>query len=269
MPIPPRPIPTPTPSLNSKPGSRPRPGSSVPRKSLAHSQLLPHLEWRSEVALLGDLPRSAPSHSAIRLVSRATAMHEKAETEKDRGGALRREVGIEGMIVEGKGRVKRGMSGLDLLQWVRVGMMADCGIFFFSMVATTATALGFDFVVNPCVLVLPDNPTSLLTASKGMTGTISPALSNTPNTPALLPTHPTEEEDDGWEHVPSSPLVEAEVEVEVGDDREDQGEDVIVLGEMEFEEVEAVDREGETSKGEVVSGRKVLSYAAVLGARKV
>ena len=138
------------------------------------------------------------------------------------------------------------------------------------MEATTATSLGFDFVVNPRVLVLPDNPTSLLTASKDLKRTCSPApLANTPNTPALLPTLTTEEEDDGWEHIPSSPLFEAETEGEVEVGREDQGEDVIVLGEMEFEEVEVLDRERVTSKGDVEAGREVLSYAAVLGGRRV
>lgn len=102
MPIPPRSIPTPAHN------TRTRPGSSLPRKSLPSSQLH-NLDWRSELALLGNLPRSAPSNPGIRVVEKAKALREKAEAEKDRGEAARREVGIEGMILEGKGRVKRGM----------------------------------------------------------------------------------------------------------------------------------------------------------------
>lgn len=42
-------------------------------------------------------------------MDKAKALRDKAGMERDRGGAFRREVDIEGMIV-GKGRVKRGKS---------------------------------------------------------------------------------------------------------------------------------------------------------------
>jgi len=98
MPIPPPPKPHPNPS---------RPGTSVPRKSLPLSNLHT-LDWRSELALLNDLPRSAPSNPGIRVVEKARAVREKVEAARDRGEASRREVDLGGLITEGKGRVKRG-----------------------------------------------------------------------------------------------------------------------------------------------------------------
>ncbi len=96
---------------------------------------------------------------------------------------------------------------------------------------------------------------------------ISPALSGTPATPALVPTHVTEEEDDGWEHVPSSPYLEAERRRDNGDMSED--EDVIVLGELELEvELEALDMK-DVEKRQNPGATKGLSYAAALAARKV
>lgn len=119
-------------------------------------------------------------------------------------------------------------------------------------------------MTKPTVLVLPDNSTSLLTASKGFKCSPVPALSNTPLTPSLLPTQTVEDEDEGWEHVPSSPRLEAETL----DGMEGEDEDVIVLGELELErELEALDMRGDAKKRK--SGeRKGLSYAAALGATR-
>ena len=73
-----------------------------------------------------------------------------------------------------------------------------------------------------------------------------------------------EDEDEGWEHVPSSPHLEA------GEDHADEDE-VIVLGELELDdELDAVDVKTEAKfrpeDGE--KGKKGLSYAAALGMNK-
>ena len=100
MPIPPRPIPA---SNRPSTSTRMRPGSSVPRKSL---QSLDKLDWRSEISLLNDThSRSLPPSSGVKVVDQIKEQTAKA-TEANNGAV---EVGIEGLIEEGKGkREKRG-----------------------------------------------------------------------------------------------------------------------------------------------------------------
>jgi len=133
-------------------------------------------------------------------------------------------------------------------------------------------------VVNPTVLALPDDtasssviPTSLLTASKGIKSRHCPALSpspaatalsRSPGTPALLPTHLAEDDDEGWEHIPSSPHHSAEGD---RDEEMSEDEDVIVLGELELEdELEELDLSREVKGEKERRGTKGLSYAAAL-----
>ena len=122
-------------------------------------------------------------------------------------------------------------------------------------------------MVKPIVLALPEeaqsNPTSLLTATQGTKMNIPNPYTNTPDTPTSTPSLVSaqvveDEEDEEWEHVLSSPQLEAE------DNLETEDEDVIVLGELEMEdEKEVIDVE-KGGKAKV----KGLSYAAVLGAGK-
>ncbi|WVQ84327.1 hypothetical protein IAT38_006479 [Cryptococcus sp. DSM 104549] len=294
MPIPPRPIPT-------RPTQRqraPRPGSSVPRKSLPTTQQ--HLDWRAEVALLGEVgARSVPGRLGGLRGGKGVSpvgspggspgggeAHGQGQGQgQDDGVKGRREVGLEGLIADGRGKREKR--------------------------TTTATTLGFDFIPNPSVLALPDDPTpaptgtpkgkgtsSLLTASKSTpssaTRAATPNLAGTPTTPALLasPSSGSEtepesdsgaDEFDDWEHIPS---VSVSSHGERGRDENvdsDGEEDVIVLGEMDLEEeveslgvgVERValettvvkGKEGKAGKADKGKRGKGKSYAAVaLGA---
>lgn len=74
-------------------------------------------------------------------MEKAKALREKVEAGKDRGAAARREVELESLIIEGKGRVKKGLFSLgrssrkDLLMctsyfgyepWFRLCDETDC-----------------------------------------------------------------------------------------------------------------------------------------------
>ena len=128
------------------------------------------------------------------------------------------------------------------------------------MVATTATSLGFDFIPNPSIMVLPDTiPTAITMKHKLSTSSNTPSpLSATPNTPALIPTQQEkdvdEEEDDDWDHL--TELDESKLAHD-GDDG-----DIIVLGDIELE-----GHEEEVGKGKEMSmgQKRDKTYAAVLG----
>lgn len=118
------------------------------------------------------------------------------------------------------------------------------------MTATTATALGFDFVSNPTVIALPDAaPTAAKPTIAGRVehrGRASPTLTNTPSTPGLLATRRSplgrsgseddmEDDDDDWEHI--NTLDDTNLrEEQLEDDGSQSEEDVIVLGELELED---------------------------------
>ncbi|WVR07767.1 hypothetical protein IAU60_004810 [Kwoniella sp. DSM 27419] len=270
MPIPPRPIPT---------HPRQRPGAAVPRKSLPSSSL----DWRSEVALLAEIgSRSVPSRiaspsSGIKIIDRAQLGQAKAKAkdQDEATGAGSREVALDRLIEDGKGkRAKR---------------------------ATTATTLGFDFIANPTILALPDDtpvytasagmstPSSLLSSSKALPAAIpahlkttvtqptlgaSPGspLANTPVTPGLIAqAHssvvPEESEDDDWEHIPA---LGEEDHSDTRSGAPEEEEDVIVLGELELEdELDRLTIEQKVDDarigGKALSNRGRGSYAAALG----
>lgn len=203
MPIPPRPIP----NHGPRGGMRAhRPGTSVPRKAMSAAvAAAQHLDWRAEVALLGEAsasasathhPRSAPllgvspgsgpgspstSGSGLRIVERMREVKQQKEREERakekealaavEDGASEQpsrtaEVSLEGLIAQSKGkREKRGESGHAGYQ-----TMADHA-------ATTATTLGFDFVPNPTVVALPD---SVDPAPPGPTATCNTPVAYSP-----------------------------------------------------------------------------------------
>jgi hypothetical protein len=129
------------------------------------------------------------------------------------------------------------------------------------IIATTATSLGFDFIPNPSIMVLPDTMPAAAIAMKHKLATSSNTpspLSATPNTPALIPTQQDrdvdEEEDDDWDHI--TELNESKCEPD-GDDG-----DIIVLGDIELEgHEEEVEKGKKMSMGE----KRDKTYAAVLG----
>ncbi|ORX40675.1 hypothetical protein BD324DRAFT_647594 [Kockovaella imperatae] len=250
MPIPPRPIP------NSQ---RVRPGTSVPRKSLV---ALDRVDWRSEISILTDYPRSLPtgSISGVRL-EKALPKPSSVEAASSASRNVKREVDMESLIADSLGKREKR--------------------------STTATTLGFDFVPNVSIVALPDDPApsssrstpSLLTQTKSIPGAFpskgraSPALSVTPATPALIPHRPQAEEEeddlDEWEHVDALREPSEEEEREGADSQSE--EDVIVLGELELEdEFDQVDQRRE-KKHAAKSGfglgkaRHGLTYAAALG----
>ncbi|WWD19544.1 hypothetical protein CI109_104005 [Kwoniella shandongensis] len=271
MPIPPRPIPTSGRTAhrpNQAHRSSPRPGAAVPRKSLP---LTSSLDWRAEVALLNELGPGSAGKGARSVPVSSKIGSKVKEKEKEVEG--KREVGLEGLILDGRGKREKR--------------------------ATTATTLGFDFIPNPSVLALPDTspfpnnpkPSSLLTTSKSITSGSnrpSPAiaaasaspLAGTPMTPGLLARSTSdaedEEDDDGWEHVQ---LDSTEREMDDENVNSDGEEDVIVLGDLELELEEDMQQLGlgETNdksplgsksrgKREGKSTKETVSYAAALGA---
>ena len=266
MPIPPRPIPN---------SNRARPGSAVPRKSLAS---LDKLEWRAEISLLNDhAARSLPTPASGVTLSKVRQVHAALPVNE----AARREVGLESLIAEGAGkRPKKGTSKRDCQ-----AVIADI------QKATVATTLGFDFIPDSTITPLPDNvpalaprpATSLLTQSK-TSSLILPAqtkqyshplssLSNTPETPGLLPHTSSGDDLDEWEHVEM--LSEAEHSPSRDDEDSLSEDDVIVLGEMELDD--EFDRvQAKRSKRHAEHVVKVTSkihsgvtYAAAVGIAKV
>ena len=113
--------------------------------------------------------------------------------------------------------------------------------------ATTATSLGFDFIQNPTILALPDDPITNTAAGRSVP-------TPTPRTPALEPSlaNEQEDEDDDWEHISGAHTRE----------EGDEG-DIILLGELELEH--AVTGAGEGAK-EGKGKAEVKSYAAAVGA---
>ncbi|OCF61202.1 hypothetical protein L486_00848 [Kwoniella mangroviensis CBS 10435] len=262
MPIPPRPIPVHHPRHpHHSRQTRPKPGSSVPRKSGITSS---SLEWRAEIALLNELgPKSVPlplhlsgngngNSKGVKMVNKKDNESEKDVKEGEMVG--RREVGLRELIDDGRGKREKR--------------------------ATTATTLGFDFIPNPTILTLPDidadssfnkkKSSSLLTISKSSPiGPSSTPLENTPLTPGLLPQPSSspepepgpeledEDQEDDWEYIPS-----LSSQRNVVDNEDDH--DIIILGELELED--DGDLKGCNSKmGTKDNGIKNLSYADILG----
>ena len=126
------------------------------------------------------------------------------------------------------------------------------------MEATTATSLGFDFITNPSIVALPEYPTSAINVKPKLSLSSATPLAATPNTPALIPTQPEEEEDDDWDHITEFQESKGSA-MSKGD--EDDG-DIIILGEMELEEVVAEKRD---AKGKGGKSKKDKTYAAVVG----
>jgi hypothetical protein len=125
------------------------------------------------------------------------------------------------------------------------------------MVATTATSLGFDFIPNPSIMALPEYPSSAINVKSKLTPSNATPLAATPNTPALIPTQP-EEEDDDWDHI--TEFQETKGAAPKGD--EDDG-DIIILGEIELEEVVAVKDKSDV-KGKGGKLKKEKTYAGAV-----
>ena len=125
------------------------------------------------------------------------------------------------------------------------------------MEATTATSLGFDFITNPSIVALPEYSTSAINVKPKLSLSNATPLAATPNTPALIPTQPEEEEDDDWDHITEFQETKGSP-MSKGD--EDDG-DIIILGEMELEEVVA---EKKDLKGKGGKSQKEKTYAAVV-----
>ncbi|WWD03558.1 hypothetical protein V865_001612 [Kwoniella europaea PYCC6329] len=259
MPIPPRPIPVHHPRHpHHARQTKPKPGSSVPRKSGITSS---SLEWRAEIALLNELgPKSVPlplhlsgngNSKGVKMIHKKDNENEKDTNDGEMGG--RREVGLRELIDDGRGKREKR--------------------------ATTATTLGFDFIPNPTILTLPDTDSSpspngkksssLLTISKSSPiGPSSSPLENTPLTPGLLPQPSSspepgpeledEDQEDDWEYIPS--LSSQRNVVDNDDDH-----DIIILGELELED-DVDHRECNSKMGKkAIDIKKKISYADVLG----
>ena len=157
------------------------------------------------------------------------------------------EIGIGELVLDGLGRrEKRGESPFF--------DMYDEGL----RVATTATSLGFDFITNPSIMALPEYPTSAINVNNKLCPSNATPLAATPNTPALIPTQP-EEEDDDWDHI--TEFQENKRAAVEGD--EDDG-DIIILGEIELEEMVAMKDKSDV-KGKGGKLKKEKTYAAVVG----
>ena len=126
------------------------------------------------------------------------------------------------------------------------------------MEATTATSLGFDFITNPSIVALPEYPTSAIDVKPKLSLASATPLAATPNTPALIPTQPEEEEDDDWDHITEFQETKGSA---MGKGDEDDG-DIIILGEMELEEAVTEQRDLKGKGGKL---KKEKTYAAVVG----
>ena len=127
------------------------------------------------------------------------------------------------------------------------------------MIATTATSLGFDFIPNPSIMALPEYPTSAINVKTKLSPPNTTSLAATPNTPALIPTQPEEEEDDDWDHI-----TEFQENKGAAVQRDEDDGDIIILGEIELEEVVAHKQKNDV-KGKGGKLKKEKTYAAVLG----
>jgi hypothetical protein len=76
----------------------------VPRKSMMASANIHAIDWRSVVALLGDMPRSLPVNGA-----KSVGMVAKLEPRKESPQGQKMELELEGLVEAGKGR--RGRIG--------------------------------------------------------------------------------------------------------------------------------------------------------------
>lgn len=186
MPIPPRPIP----NHGPRGGVRAhRPGTSVPRKAMSAAvAAAQHLDWRAEVALLGEAstssahPRSAPllgvspgsgpgspsasgSGSGLRIVERMR----EVKQEKEREEKAKEKEALAAAATDGDGpddqpsrTTEVSLEGLIAQskgkreKRSKSCSSSACRARLISA-ATTATTLGFDFVPNPTVVALPDS----------------------------------------------------------------------------------------------------------------
>lgn len=173
------------------------------------------------------------------------------------------EVGLEALIEEGKGRREKRGEHTCTCEMVETG---GC-----SRAATTATALGFDFIANPSITALPDDVPAATAIPARVHSKTTADLEATPQTPGLLPQRvdaqededEDEDEDDGWERISAY----CDDDVRAPDAAELESglyDDLIVLGELELEDpVEAAEARAE-DKG-TKKGRGKVSYAAALG----
>lgn len=162
---------------------------------------------------------------------------------------------------------RSGVKPLWLLDNVgREGTIADSGL-----IATTATSLGFDFIPNPSILVLPDHPDQPPhpTTKPGISPT---SLGVLPGTPALIPTRVEEQdaeddEDDDWEHISEAGQKSDRGEKCQTEEEDGEEGDMIFLGELELEE--CVDEHNGPKKEHLIKMKGGKSYAAAVGTMKV
>jgi len=108
-------------------------------------------------------------------------------------------------------------------------------------------------------MALPEYPSSAINVKPKLSPSNATPLAATPNTPALIPTQPEEEEDDDWDHI--TEFQENKRAAVEGD--EDEG-DIIILGEIELEEVVAVkDKSNVNGRGGKL--KKEKTYAGAVG----
>jgi hypothetical protein len=105
-------------------------------------------------------------------------------------------------------------------------------------------------------MALPEYPSSAINVKPKLTPSNATPLAATPNTPALIPTQP-EEEDDDWDHI-----TEFQERKGAAAGSEDDG-DIIILGEIELEEVVAV-KDKSNGKGKGGKLKKEKTYAGAV-----
>jgi hypothetical protein len=111
-------------------------------------------------------------------------------------------------------------------------------------------------------MALPEYPSSAINVKPKLSPSNATPLAATPNTPALIPTQPQEEEeDDDWDHI--TEFQETKGAAVKGD--EDDG-DIIILGEIELEEVVNVkDKNNSKGKGKGGKLKREKTYAGAVG----
>jgi hypothetical protein len=108
-------------------------------------------------------------------------------------------------------------------------------------------------------MALPEYPSSAINVKPKLSPSNATPLAATPNTPALIPTQPEEEEDDDWDHI--TEFQENKGVAASGGD-EDDG-DIIILGEIELEEVVAEKAKSDV-KGKGGKLKKEKTYAGAV-----
>jgi hypothetical protein len=108
-------------------------------------------------------------------------------------------------------------------------------------------------------MALPEYPSSAINVKTKLSTPNTSSLAATPNTPALIPTQPEEEEDDGWDHI-----TEFQENKGAAVQRDEDDGDIIILGEIELEEVVAHKQKNDV-KGKDGKLKKEKTYAAVVG----